>query len=385
MTDSGAAASLCGIDSVEIARIERLLAESAPEHLERFFSAQELSDAGEGPGRAASLAARFAAKEACLKLFPREAALGRIEPTDFSVARDNYGAPQVECSERARYVMDLHRIGRIALSLTHDRASASAVALAERAPIDVPAYGRWIHRFFPLRREVILGNLRRVFGATLPPADIVSLAQAHYGHLLELVGEFAHHRWMSRERKNSLGRRAEHSGVRAALEQRKGVLVLTGHFGNWEVSTTAAIAKFPEMHGKFHFVRPRDQARLARSPGQSPLQPGGLRRVSETRLARRDARAPGERRSDRLSIRPARRGHRMASRSIFSASRVDIQEPRDHRARHRRTGAARGELAGGERPTRACASASRCRRSRRRIRMKRSVSIRGLIMRPWNA
>jgi len=255
MTDSGAAASLCGIDSVEIARIERLLAESAPEHLERFFSAQELSDAGEGPGRAASLAARFAAKEACLKLFPREAALGRIEPTDFSVARDNYGAPQVECSERARYVMDLHRIGRIALSLTHDRASASAVALAERAPIDVPAYGRWIHRFFPLRREVILGNLRRVFGATLPPADIVSLAQAHYGHLLELIGEFAHYRWMSRERKLSLVDVQNLAAFVAALEQRKGILVLTGHFGNWEVSTTAAIGKFPEMHGKFHFVR----------------------------------------------------------------------------------------------------------------------------------
>ena len=67
----------CGIDSVEIARIERLLRETPAEDLIRYFSPQELADSGDGPGRAASLAARFAAKEACAKLFPRELALGR--------------------------------------------------------------------------------------------------------------------------------------------------------------------------------------------------------------------------------------------------------------------------------------------------------------------
>ena len=82
------AAERCGIDSVEIARIERLLAETPPDGLIAFFSAQEIADAGDGPGRAASLAARFAAKEACLKLFARETALGRITANDFSVASD---------------------------------------------------------------------------------------------------------------------------------------------------------------------------------------------------------------------------------------------------------------------------------------------------------
>ncbi len=69
----------CGIDTVEIARIERLLQETPAADLRRLFSSQELADSGDGPGRAASLAARFAAKEACLKLFPRETALGQIE------------------------------------------------------------------------------------------------------------------------------------------------------------------------------------------------------------------------------------------------------------------------------------------------------------------
>ena len=51
----------CGIDSVEIARIERLLAQTPGDELGKLFSAQELADSGDGPGRAASLAARYAA------------------------------------------------------------------------------------------------------------------------------------------------------------------------------------------------------------------------------------------------------------------------------------------------------------------------------------
>ena len=139
----------CGIDSVEIARIERLLAETPADGLRRFFTVRELADAGDGPGRAGSLAARFAAKEACAKLFPRETALGQLVPEDFSVAQDNYGAPQVVAAPNAAAAMGRHRIGRIALSLTHDRVSASAVALAEPAVTIVPLAGRilrWTRR-----------------------------------------------------------------------------------------------------------------------------------------------------------------------------------------------------------------------------------------------
>ena len=64
----------CGIDSIEIARIERLLAETPADELRKLYSANEIGDSGDGAGRAASLAARYAAKEACVKLFPRELA-----------------------------------------------------------------------------------------------------------------------------------------------------------------------------------------------------------------------------------------------------------------------------------------------------------------------
>ena len=255
MTSGTRPTQRCGIDAVEIARIERLLGETPPAELTRFFTSQELADAGDGPGRAASLAARFAAKEACVKLFPREAALAQVEPHDFSVARDNYGAPQVVLGPRAELVAGRHRLGPIAVSLTHDRTSASAVAVAAPAAVRVPFAGRVLYRLFPFRRNVILANLRRVYAETLPEDAIVDLAQAHYGHLWRLAGEFLRFRWLSRERQLALVHIENLDAFVAAYEQGKGVLLLTGHFGNWEVATVAGIGSFPQMRGRFHFVR----------------------------------------------------------------------------------------------------------------------------------
>ena len=41
----------------------------------------------------------------------------------------------------------------------------------------------------------------------------------------------------------------------AAHAHGKGVLLLAGHFGNFEVATAAGIAKFPQARGAFYFVR----------------------------------------------------------------------------------------------------------------------------------
>jgi Kdo2-lipid IVA lauroyltransferase/acyltransferase len=40
-----------------------------------------------------------------------------------------------------------------------------------------------------------------------------------------------------------------------AHKKGKGLILLTGHFGNWEVSTVAGIAQFPQFKGLLHFVR----------------------------------------------------------------------------------------------------------------------------------
>jgi KDO2-lipid IV(A) lauroyltransferase len=245
----------CGIDSIEITRIVRLLHENSPDDLQKLFSSEELRDSGDGPGRAASLAARFAAKEACLKLFPRETALGLIGPADFAVLRDGYGAPQVTCSPTAREVLDRHRLRTIALSLTHDSTSASAIAVAELAQVEVPLSGKLIYHLLPIRQRVVLSNLRRVFGGVVPDAEIRRLAQAHYAHLARLGLEFLRFPWLSDAQRAAMVRVENIEAILRAHAQGKGVLVLTGHFGNWEIATVAGISNFPQYRGRLHFVR----------------------------------------------------------------------------------------------------------------------------------
>jgi phosphopantetheine--protein transferase-like protein len=245
----------CGIDSVELVRIERLLEQTPADDLRKIFSPQELQDSGDGPGRVASLAARYAAKEACVKLFPRELSAGRIEPADFAVARDAFGAPHIVPSVNARSIMDRARVGDIAVSLTHDRTSASAVALALRLETTAPMSGRVLFSLLPIRRKVIVDNLRRVFGSAVPAGEIDRLAQAHYAHLWKLATEFVRFRWLSPERKRALVRVEGLDVFIDAFRRGKGVLVLTGHFGNWEVATVAGIQNYPEVRGRFHFLR----------------------------------------------------------------------------------------------------------------------------------
>src|SRR4051794_40139226 len=185
------ASARCGIDTIEISRMEKFLADTPPEQVAQLFSATELAEAGDGPRRIESLAARFAAKEACCKIFPKETALGTLQPKDFSVRRDNYGAPEIELSANARAVLDLYWIEALRISLTHTEMNASAVATAESRQLEVPWFGKWFYHLVPYRRGVVLNNLRRVFGEVLSEAKIVQLAQAFYGHyfrfFLEIV------------------------------------------------------------------------------------------------------------------------------------------------------------------------------------------------------
>lgn len=245
----------CGIDSVKIARMERFLRETPQEDLLRIFSSEELRDAGDGAGRVASMAARFAAKEACLKLFPRETTRGEIGPGDFVVARDGYGAPRLVATEKAQGLLDRYRLKGIALSLTHHDASASAVAVTEPAETQVPLVGKLIYYLLPIRRRVVLSNLRLVFGGKISDSEIVRLAQAFYAHVARSFVEFLRFPLLSGGRRTALVRVENIDAMLRARDQGKGILVLTGHLGNWELATVAAMANFPQYRGRFHVPR----------------------------------------------------------------------------------------------------------------------------------
>jgi len=81
------------------------------------------------------------------------------------------------------------------------------------------------------------------------------LAQAFYAHFIRFLIEFARLPFMSARRRKSWVRVENMEAAVRAHDQGKGMLILTGHLGNWEVATVAGIAEHPQYRGLFHFVR----------------------------------------------------------------------------------------------------------------------------------
>ncbi|BCV22726.1 holo-ACP synthase [Moorella sp. Hama-1] len=117
-----------GIDIIEIERLERALARH-PRFLNRVFTPAEQAYclARRRPG--ASLAARFAAKEAVMKALGTGP--GPCSWQDIEILREQGGRPQVILRGRARQLAREQGAGAITVSLSHCHAYAAAVALVE--------------------------------------------------------------------------------------------------------------------------------------------------------------------------------------------------------------------------------------------------------------
>ena len=112
-----------GIDLLEIERLERALARR-PQLAARLFTDAERAYAAARPRPAMHLAARFCAKEAVVKAL----ALEVWNPHDVEVVRGEAGAPSVRLSGHA--AARASELGAtVAISLTHTRAMAGAVAM----------------------------------------------------------------------------------------------------------------------------------------------------------------------------------------------------------------------------------------------------------------
>jgi len=116
-------------------------------------------------------------------------------------------------------------------------------------------WGRLFYSWFPIRRRVVLENMRRVFEGRIDARGLQRLAQRFYGHFCRSMFDMLRMIWMTDDelRRRMRIRGAEH--LRRASEANRGVLILTGHFGSWEFAPVAAILGFQQYRGRFHFIR----------------------------------------------------------------------------------------------------------------------------------
>ncbi len=117
-----------GLDVVEVARIDRLLAGSLAERLlNRVFTAAERAYCDDHPAaRALHYAGRFAAKEALVKAL---AAPSGLTWQDMEVVSD--GPPRFRTQGRCAEVLRERGIAAVHLSLSHDGGVAAAAVILE--------------------------------------------------------------------------------------------------------------------------------------------------------------------------------------------------------------------------------------------------------------
>ena len=121
--------------------------------------------------------------------------------------------------------------------------------------IKAPWFGKLVYYLLPLRRGVVMENLRRVFSKVLSEEEMRHLAQAYYAHFVRFMVELARLPLMSAEKRKRWIRIENKEAVIRAYTKEKGILLLVGHLGNWEAASVASIQQFPEYRGLFHFVR----------------------------------------------------------------------------------------------------------------------------------
>lgn len=115
----------CGIDLIEIARIEGGIARLGERFLNRFFTPAERAACEDRPHR---LAARLAAKEAVAKALGT--GIGAVRWVDIEILNGAGGRPVLNLYGEAQRAADALGITAWDVSLTHTGATAGAVAIA---------------------------------------------------------------------------------------------------------------------------------------------------------------------------------------------------------------------------------------------------------------
>lgn len=115
--------------------------------------------------------------------------------------------------------------------------------------------GKLLWHLLPIRRGIIMEGITQAFGSEMDADGLRRLAQCYYEHIVRSIHEifafFASSEKLLRRKVRIEGK----ENLIEAAKRNKGILILTGHFGNWETAPLAALLHFPEYYGRFHFVR----------------------------------------------------------------------------------------------------------------------------------
>ncbi|MFP4016384.1 MAG: holo-ACP synthase [Halanaerobiales bacterium] len=117
-----------GVDLVEIRRIEGIIKKSGDRFLEKIFTPDEIEYCQNKGASYQHFAARFAAKEAVVKMLGDSSG---ISWQDIEVFNQNNGAPEIRLTGQAGITAEKYGINSIHISISHEKKMAVAMVIGE--------------------------------------------------------------------------------------------------------------------------------------------------------------------------------------------------------------------------------------------------------------
>jgi KDO2-lipid IV(A) lauroyltransferase len=197
---------------------------------------------------------------ACQQLLKFDTSVQTFTPQDFiddvaPLSVTDTKAQQLKLSDRAIKVVNRYLWSTLLVSFVKNKSTIQVNVSAQPMKFPASMLGRFVYQFLPYRRGVIVENIKRAYGARVSALQVEQLAKAHYTHLAKLLGELISFRFMSLKARAQRVRVDGVPELTQAFFAEKGIIVLTGHFGNFEVSTVSGIEHFPQVKGRIHFLR----------------------------------------------------------------------------------------------------------------------------------
>jgi holo-[acyl-carrier protein] synthase len=124
--------SCVGIHVVEVDRLTQALDRWGERLEKRVFSPRELDDCRARRDRTAALAARCAAKGACVRALAG-AWSAKLTPLQIEVRREERGRPRLFLADTARALAEGQKVTGVQVSLSHDAGLAVAVVILNAA------------------------------------------------------------------------------------------------------------------------------------------------------------------------------------------------------------------------------------------------------------
>jgi holo-[acyl-carrier protein] synthase len=124
-----------GTDIQSIDEVRQSLSEFGTRYTDRLFTAHELEcSGGSGPAAAPGLTARFAAKEAALKVLRPASVIPRWRSIE--IVRDDSGACEIELHNEAAQLAEQCGVISLTVSMSHGAGVGLATVVAQLDPVE---------------------------------------------------------------------------------------------------------------------------------------------------------------------------------------------------------------------------------------------------------